>query len=92
MVYQLVVVSKRSDFISNFSKPSASLDFCSTFLVILMFSLFYVSSLLSKFGDRSREFSKCDDKIHYLILLNPKNLDMFIYIYVDEEKRLAVSF
>ncbi|XP_028404501.1 KICSTOR complex protein SZT2-like [Dendronephthya gigantea] len=44
------------------------------------------STLLLKFGDTSREFSRSDTKVHYLVLLNPKNLDMFILITINEEK------
>ena len=51
----------------------------------------YFRALLSKFGDRSREFSKSDSKVHYFVLLNPTHLDMFIFIAIYEEKRHSVG-
>ena len=48
--------------------------------------------MLSRFGDRAREFFKGDGKKQYFVLLNPKNLDMFMCISIHEEKRSAVSF
>lgn len=52
----------------------------------------YFSTLQSKFGESSREFSKSDNKVHYFVLLNPNNLDMFMFITVHEEKIYSVSF
>ena len=52
----------------------------------------YFSTLVSKFGENSREFSKSESKVHYLVLFNPNNLDMFIFISIHEEKRRSVSF
>ena len=52
----------------------------------------YFSTLVSKFGENSREFSKSESKVHYLVLFNPNNLDTFIFISIHEEKRRSVSF
>ena len=50
----------------------------------------YFRTLQSKFGDSSREFSRSESKVHYLVLLNPKNRDMFILITINHEKFLSV--
>lgn len=52
----------------------------------------YFSTLVSKFGENSREFSKSDSKVHYFVLFNTNNLDMFMFVRIHEEKRRSVSF
>jgi hypothetical protein len=65
---------------------------CSLRKICFKFNFVHFSTLLSKFGESSREFSKSDSKVHYFVLLNPNNLDMFIFITIHEDKRHSVSF
>lgn len=46
---------------------------------------------MARFSDISRSYSSEDGHVHYLAILNPSNLDMFVLVRVDETNEQAVS-
>ena len=45
---------------------------------------------MARFSDIYRLYSSEDGRVHYLAILNPNNLDMFVYLHVDESSDTAV--